>query len=68
MVAVTDLTPSCGDNPQEGALNTDVPTFKKGAIYIGSSFYTVLSSKYSFYGVKKDRETAVFTAGNANKD
>ena len=34
MVTVTGLPPSCGDNPQEGTVNTDVSTFKKGAIYI----------------------------------
>ena len=48
MVTVTDLTPSCGDNPQEGIVNTDAPTFRKGTIYIGPGFYPVLSSKCSF--------------------
>ena len=65
MVAATDLTPSCGDNPQEGTVNTDVPAIKRGAIYIGSGFYPVLSSKRSFYGIKTGRETAFLTTDEA---
>ena len=67
MVTVTGLPPSCGDNPQEGTVNTDVSTFKKGAIYIGSSFYPVLSSKCSFLRRKNRPGNSSFSRRRSKK-